>query len=71
MTQEIKPEHTEFKPRSFGRYFLIDKLAVGGMAEVFKAVFLGVHQFEMQLILKRILPHLSKDERFVQMFINL
>jgi eukaryotic-like serine/threonine-protein kinase len=70
MTQEIKPDHIEFKPRPFARYFLIDKVAVGGMAEVFKAIFLGVHQFEMQLILKRILPHLSKDEKFVEMFIN-
>ncbi len=26
-----------FQPQPFGRYYLVDKVAVGGMAEVFKA----------------------------------
>ena len=70
MTPEIKPDKIDFTPRPFGRYYLIDKLAVGGMAEVFKAVFLGLHNFEMQLVIKRILPNLSANEDFVEMFVK-
>ena len=60
----------QFKPRPFGRYYLVDKLAVGGMAEVFRAVFFGHSGFEMHLVLKRILPELSAREKFVEMFVN-
>ena len=70
MTLESDAPVVEFTPRSFGRYYLIDKIAVGGMAEVFKAVFLGLRGFEMQLVIKRILPHLSADEDFVEMFVK-
>ena len=58
-----------FTPRPFGRYYLVDKMAVGGMAEVFNAVIFGIHGFEMPLVVKRILPHLSANQRFVDMFV--
>lgn len=58
-----------FQIRPFGRYFLIDKMAVGGMAEVFNAIFFGIHGFEMPIIIKRILPSLSANEMFVDMFV--
>ena len=54
---------------AFGRYYLIDKMAVGGMVEVFNAIFFGIHGFEMPLVIKRILPHLSANQRFVDMFV--
>ena len=44
-------------------------MAIGGMAEVFNAVILGIHGFEMPLVVKRILPHLSENQRFVDMFV--
>jgi hypothetical protein len=40
------------------------------MAEVFRAQTFGVHGFQRLLVIKRILPHLSKDEEFVDMFID-
>lgn len=70
MTQEANPAPSAFNPRPFGRYYLVDKLAVGGMAEVFRAYFLGIKGFEMPLVIKRILPHLSANEAFVNMFIT-
>lgn len=66
-TEDARPQ---FTPRPFGRYYLIDKIAIGGMAEVFKASFLGIHGFEMSLVLKRILPSLSNNQTFVDMFVN-
>ncbi len=61
---------TSFEPISFGRYFLIDKIAVGGMAEVFKAKSFSHGGFEKLLVIKRILQHLSDNDEFVDMFID-
>ena len=58
------------EPISFGRYFLIDKIAVGGMAEVFKAKSFSHGGFEKLLVIKRILQHLSDNDEFVEMFID-
>src|SRR5205809_490384 len=57
-------------PIRFGKYFLTRRLAVGGMAEVFKAKLIGIKGFEKTLALKRILPEFSEDEEFVQMFVD-
>jgi len=60
-----------FTPQPFARrYLLLDKIATGGMAEVFKAKSYGVEGFEKLVVIKRILPHLSRNARFVSMFIN-
>src|SRR5262245_45195134 len=40
------------------------------MAEVFLAKKLGPRGFEKQLVLKRILPHLSASERFTALFLK-
>jgi len=57
-------------PSPFGRYTLIERLAVGGMAEVFRAKIVSSHGFEKILVVKRILPHLAADRTFVSMFID-
>ena len=59
-----------FDTEPFGKYFLIDRIAVGGMAEVFRARTYGEGGFEKDLVLKRILPHLTENADFVQMFVE-
>jgi tRNA A-37 threonylcarbamoyl transferase component Bud32 len=59
-----------FEPAEFGRYYLVDKIAVGGMAEVFKAKSYSERGFEKLLVIKRILDHLSDNDEFVEMFID-
>jgi serine/threonine protein kinase len=54
----------------FGPYELIDRVAIGGMAEVFKAKRTGVEGFEKVVALKRILPHLSDNKEFLDMFVD-
>jgi serine/threonine protein kinase len=54
----------------YGPYQLEDRIAVGGMAEVFKAKRAGAAGFEKTLAIKRILPHLSDNEEFVNMFVD-
>jgi hypothetical protein len=53
----------------YGRYLLLERIATGGMAEVFRAKRKGVEGFEKIVALKRILPHLSSNKDFVDMFI--
>jgi len=57
-------------PSQFGRYTLLQRLAVGGMAEVFRAKIVSSHGFEKILVIKRILPHLASDKTFMSMFID-
>ncbi|MEK6680833.1 MAG: serine/threonine-protein kinase [Nitrospirota bacterium] len=54
----------------FGKYYLTEKIATGGMAELYRAKRIGVAGFEKLLVIKKILPHLSHHEEFVSMFIN-
>ncbi|HEX2676396.1 MAG TPA: serine/threonine-protein kinase, partial [Polyangiales bacterium] len=61
---------TDSTPVLYGKYQLLEQLARGGMAEVYKAKAHGVEGFEKILVIKRILPELSQNPRFVEMFIN-
>src|SRR5690242_9917058 len=58
------------EPVRFGKYTLIDRLAVGGMAEIFLARQAGLEGFEKTVVIKRIRPHLSREANFVRMFLN-
>jgi serine/threonine protein kinase len=54
----------------YGPYRLLRRIAVGGMAEVFRGKRTGVEGFEKVVAVKRILPHLSDNKEFVDMFID-
>jgi hypothetical protein len=54
----------------FGRYVLLERIACGGMAEVFRAASLGSAGFTKLLAVKRILPHLAADQACVTMLID-
>ena len=52
------------------RYRVIEKLASGGMAEVFRAESAGLEGFKKQVAIKRVLPHLSEKKKFISMFLD-
>jgi len=53
-----------------GNYVLLERVGMGGMAEVFRAASRGVEGFERPVAIKRILPNLAADEDFVKMFVD-
>jgi len=58
------------KPVPFGKYYLLERINVGGMAEVFRAKAYGVEGFERLVAVKRILPNIAEDKDFIRMFID-
>ncbi|RKG94632.1 serine/threonine protein kinase [Corallococcus sp. CA053C] len=58
------------KPTFFGKYLLLERINVGGMAEVFIAKAFGVEGFERILAIKKILPTMAEDDEFITMFID-
>jgi len=52
------------------RYRVLERLASGGMAEVFVAESAGIEGFKKRVAIKRVLPHLSEKKRFISMFLD-
>ena len=71
-TQKIAVSPSFLQPPSseFGQYTLLERIAVGGMAEVWKARMKGVEGFQKTVAIKKILPHLTDSSDFVTMFID-
>jgi serine/threonine protein kinase len=53
-----------------GRYELIHRLAMGGMAELYVARHSGIQGFERTVVVKRVLPNLTEDPEFISMFLD-
>ncbi len=63
---EPRPIHAD----SAQRYRVIDKLESGGMAEVFRAESTGLEGFRKEVAIKRVLPHLGRNAKFISMFLD-
>jgi hypothetical protein len=67
---------SEFKPHLFGKFFLLQRLAVGGMAEIYRARVPGARipgesgGFEKELVVKRILRARAQDVNFIRMLVR-
>src|SRR5438128_2030631 len=57
-------------PVTLGRYKLLERLATGGMAEIYRATATASRGVDRTVAIKRILPHLAKEPEFVEMFID-
>lgn len=58
----------ELQLRSFGDYVLVDKVASGGMADVFSARVVGTQGFSKTVAIKRIYAHMLDNPHSVAMF---
>ncbi len=61
---------TSVQAKQLGKYIILDQLAVGGMAELFRAMITSVQGFEKLIAIKKILPHLASEEDLVNSFID-
>lgn len=52
----------------FGKFILLDKVAAGGMAEVYRAKAPGAEGIGKILAIKRILPQYTSNSEFIEMF---
>ena len=53
-----------------GKYVVGERLASGGMAEVYRGWLRGSEGFRRPVVIKKMLPRLAADARFVRMFIE-
>src|SRR5262245_51437293 len=53
-----------------GKYQLLRRLALGGMAELYLASATGPKSFKRRLVLKKILPQYADDPSFIEMFLS-
>jgi serine/threonine protein kinase len=58
------------QPIPFGKYLLLDRINIGGMAEVWRGKHFGAGGFERLVAIKRILPNIAEDDEFISMFID-
>ncbi|MBL8635152.1 MAG: serine/threonine protein kinase [Myxococcales bacterium] len=56
--------------QQLGRYYLLDRVAFGGMAEIFRAKTRDAQGKELLVAVKRVLAHLCEDDEFIQMLID-
>src|SRR5262245_30280065 len=54
----------------FGPYLVYERLGIGGMAVVHRALEQGSEGFERTVALKRLLPHLAEDASFIKSFVR-
>ena len=52
------------------KYKILEKLDSGGMAEIYRGEAESIQGFKKQVAIKRILPHLTKNQKFVAMFLD-
>jgi hypothetical protein len=57
-------------PPKLGKYEILERIAVGGMAEIYLARLSGISGFEKLVVVKRMLPQLAPRPEFVQMFLD-
>ncbi len=58
-----------FNPHRFGRYTIVDPIAVGGMAEIYRArITNNTEGADRIIVIKKVIANLSKNEEFLQMF---
>lgn len=58
------------RPERLGRYFLMDLLAFGGMAEIYRAKTFDAQGNEYVVAIKRVLSNLSANDELIRMLIH-
>ncbi len=54
----------------FGKYQILERVAQGGMAEIYKARMEGIGGFNRLFAIKRILPNLSQNKEYIDLLVD-
>jgi serine/threonine protein kinase len=58
-----------FRPHRFGRYIIVDPIAVGGMAEIYRARLAASKEGpDRVIVIKKVIANLSQNQEFLSMF---
>jgi serine/threonine protein kinase len=60
----------DWQSTRLGKYLLLEKIAAGGMAQLYRAKITGVQGFEKLIAIKMILPHLLGEKELISSFID-
>ncbi len=67
----MRHKTAELEPTAFGgRYTLLRRLAIGGMAEIYLARQAAMAGFEKEVVIKRLRAELADDPRIIEMFLD-
>lgn len=69
-TSRGKPISVSHDGSVIGPYQLKDKIAQGGMAELYTAAYVREDGFKRKVAIKKVLPHLAENDDFIKMFIR-
>ena len=61
----ISEVHTQL-----GQYFLQEKIAQGGMAEIFKGIASDIHGIKRNVVIKKILPQIAANKEYIDMLVS-
>jgi serine/threonine protein kinase len=68
--KKSEPGSDKSKATPMGQYYLIEKIAQGGMAEIFKGLSYDLHGIKKTVVIKKILPHIAASKEFIDSLIN-
>lgn len=67
----LGPVSDAIEPIEFGdKYLLVEHIATGGMAEIYRAQYTGIEGFAKDLVVKRLREEYAKRPEVVEMFLN-
>ena len=58
------------RPQVAGKYKILKRLAVGGMAEIYLAEAANIHGFRKKVVIKRMLPQYASEQVYIDMFLD-
>src|SRR3990167_5248799 len=58
------------KPTQAGQYYLLEKIAQGGMAEIYKGLAYDLAGIKKTVCIKKILPHIAASREFIDMLVD-
>src|SRR3989338_8014556 len=53
-----------------GQYYLLEKIAQGGMAEIYKGLAYDLAGIKKTVCIKKILPHIAANQEFIDMLVD-